>query len=122
MHNGVHNKRRKKMFGSKNKQEAEPDSQYFTVYDTKGGFYRDPIMHPNRHTMLRHLSMFYRNQENRLDQLFTNSEDFQLFKIGDYYKKTGTLVGHEPEHVANLHEVKHAALLAAKQDMGIAST
>lgn len=92
------------MFGKKN--DLVPDEQYFTIFDTKVGVYRKPILNTNAQAMMRDIQVFYRNPQNSSDTLFTNSEDFQLFKIADYYTKTGEIIGHQPEHIANLHELK----------------
>lgn len=95
------------MFGKQ--QKNEPDMQYFTIYDTKAGAYRDPILTLNKLVILRelHNMMLKKDPEN---QLFSNAEDFQVFKIGDYYRKTGTIESCNPEHICNLHEVKASAL------------
>lgn len=96
------------MFGKKT--EETPDLEMFTIYDTKVGNYRDPIFAINRFDMLRGIESFFRNPVNANDQMSTNSEDFQVFKIGSYIRKTGTVSGHHPEHIANLHEIRAITL------------
>ena len=94
----------------------QPDSQYFTIYDSKVGAYRDPILQHNSLSMVREIELFFRKPQNQEDSLFVNAEDYQLFKIADFYKKSGSIVGHQPEHVANLHEIKSAV----QRDIGLA--
>jgi len=112
------------MFGSKKNEEA-PDSEYFTIYDTKVGTYREPILAINRHDMLRSLTTMYTDPKAHRDQYVLNAEDFQLFKIGEFSKKTGELTGCKPEHIANLHDIKAAVARSQPHSppaLGIAST
>lgn len=92
------------MFGKTEKQN--PDKEFFTIYDSKVGSYREPILSTNRFEMIRNLELFLRDPAKQNDPLFVNAEDFQLFKIGEYYLKTATIVAIKPEHVLNVHELK----------------
>lgn len=113
------------MFGKNQKQEPA-DLHFFNIFDTKVGCYqREPMLAINDHDMLRQLDGLMRDPSQEKNQYVTNAEDFQLFQVGSYWKKTSTLQGCEPRHIANLHEIK-AAARAQKTGpsglMGIAST
>lgn len=114
------------MLFTKNKKTSHenlsPDAEYFTIHDSKVGSYRDPVLAINRHDLLRQIDLFYRNESNHKDPLFINAEDFSIFKIGEYYKKTGTIYGCEPEHVANCHDLRSIVLRSQNGPVGIAST
>lgn len=94
----------KTMFSKK--EEIPADLEYFTIFDTKVGHYKTPMLVINKHEMFRELERFMRNPENKTDPLYTNAEDFQLFSVGNFTKKTGLINSWKPEHVANLHEIK----------------
>lgn len=102
-------------FGNKSDSSSVPcDMELFTIFDTKSGSYRDPVLAPNSGVLMRDLHASFRKFPD--DQYFTNAEDFQLFKVGEFTRKTGTLVGCPPVHIANLHDVKHAFLKIAQFD------
>jgi len=94
------------MFGKKEQQD--PDTLFITIFDTKAGNYRQPIQVENKYDAIRSYETLVR--KNPDDQLVTNAEDFQIYLIGSYSKKTGTIESHQPEHFANLHEIKSAVL------------
>lgn len=94
------------MFGSKTRQI---DIEMFTIYDTKVDAYREPLFAANEHDLYRTLhNTFQKDRDN--NKYFLNAEDFQVFKIGDYCFKTGTLNSIEPKHVFNMHDIKGAVL------------
>lgn len=101
------------MFGKKAPQQ-DPDQQFFVIFDAKVGHYWEPRPALNQHEVLRALDARMRDGKSD-DVLFTNAEDFQLFKIADYYKKTASLISHEPVHIANLHEIKAVAKRQVEQ-------
>lgn len=94
------------MFGNKNQQD--PDIFFVSIFDTKAGNFRQPIQVENKYDAIRSYETLIR--KNPDDQLVTNAEDFQLFLIGSYSKKTGVITSHQPEHFANLFEIKSAVL------------
>lgn len=96
------------MFG-KNEPKETPDAQYFVIFDSKVGNYWEPRPATNHIELLRALDQRMKKKDND-DQLFTNAEDFQIFKIADYFKKNAKFVVHDPVHIANMHEIKAAAL------------
>lgn len=93
---------------AKNKQQE--DCVLFTIFDTKSGTYRDPILVPDQAAVIRALSTNFFNPANQYDQYVTHAEDFQLFKIGSFDRKTGLVSSYQPEHILNLHDLKSAAL------------
>lgn len=95
------------MFGTKRNSET-PDFEYFTIYDNKVGIYREPMLAINRHDILRQFDSLFRDPKQQTNQLLTNAEDFSLFKVGEYSKKSGTIIGTAHEHIANLHEIRSA--------------
>lgn len=94
------------MFGKNSQQD--PDFEYFSIFDSKVGIYREPHLAVNRHDILRQIYTLFRDPKQAENQLLQNAEDFSIFKVGEYTKKTGKLVGCEPEHIANLHEIRSA--------------
>lgn len=104
------------MFGKKDKPQAE--SEYFVIYDSKVGAYRNPMLATNRFDIIRQTESFFRDPKMELQDLCTNPEDFSIFKIGEYSKTTGVIVPTQHEHIANLHEIKSSVLRSS----GIAST
>lgn len=88
------------------KNKDTPDFEYFTLFDTKVGHYKEPMLAINQHDMVRQIVTVMKNPGQNVPQFITNSEDFQLFKVGNFTKKTGIIIGHAPQHVANLHEIK----------------
>lgn len=93
------------MFG---KTKQDPDYEWFSIYDSKIGLYRAPMLAINRHDILRQIDALFRDPEQQKAQLVQNAEDFSLFKIGEFDKKTGVIVATPHEHIANLHEIRTA--------------
>lgn len=106
------------MFGKE--KPTNHDLEIFLIYDSKVNAYRDPIISPNKWEMFRSYERLLKNNPD--DQLITNAEDFALFKIGEYFKKTGTITLHEKEHQANFHELKFSLIQRQKDQMGIVPT
>lgn len=100
------------MFGknSDKNQQEQADYEYFTLYDSKVGIYKEPMLAINQHDMLRQIDTLMRDPKQQQNQLVTNSEDFQLFKVGAFWKKTGVICGCTPQHIANLHEIRSAVM------------
>lgn len=94
------------MFGNK-KDETKIDSEIFSIYDSKVQAYGAPIFATNQHDIVRQLTNMFRDPEQQTkNQLFLNAEDFSVFKIGSYEKSTGKLFPQNPEHVANMHDLR----------------
>jgi len=103
---------------SKNKEVLPADFEYFTLFDTKVGIYKEPMLAINRHDILRQLDALMRDPEQQKNQLVTNAEDFQLFSVGNFTKRSGQIATWQPEHVANLHEIKQAATRSTVSPQG----
>lgn len=93
------------MFGSKQKIER-PDSEIFVYFDSKSKSYGQPMFAINQHAILRDITNMFRDPERQKDVLYTNAEDFSVFKIGYYDKSTGKIHSQELEHIANLHDLR----------------
>jgi len=91
-------------------KKPNPDLEYFTIYDTKSSSYREPMLAINQHVMLRQISNLLADPAQSKNELLTNAEDFQLFRVGTYDRKTGQITGTGHEHIANFHELKSAVL------------
>ena len=87
-------------------KKQEPELEYFAIYDSKSQTYNEPMLAANRFVMLRQINDLFQDSNQSKNQLFLNAEDFSLFKVGEYSKKTGQILGQSPEHIANLHELK----------------
>lgn len=95
----------KNMF--KKSQLKEPDLQLFAVYDSKVDCYSDPVPAINSLDILREFHNAFSMADAPVkNKYYKNAEDYSLFKIGGYDKKTGTLVTHAPTHVVNFHELR----------------
>lgn len=101
------------------RSELPDDLEFFSIFDSKSKSYDDPMYAPNKDVLLRDILNIFRNPEqSRKNKFFINAEDYSLFKIGSYSKKTGQLKIQNLEHVANFHDLK--ALV--EPDQGIVTT
>ena len=91
------------------KKKPEPDLEIFVAFDSKVGHYRDPVFGINQFDVIRQLEILMNSPQDSQHQYVTHAEDFQLFKIGSYHRKTGLITSQPPEHIANFHEIKVAA-------------
>lgn len=96
------------MFGKKDQQQA--DFHLYTVFDSKSGSYWEPMQSVSDETMIRQIQNLWRDPNQSMNSLVLNSEDYSLFRIGSFSKKTGHVVGFNHEHVANIHDLKPRAL------------
>lgn len=102
------------MFG-KNKDQV--DFELFSIYDSKTQAYGNPTHAVNHHDLIRQVTNMFLDPSQRNNQLFTNAEDFSVFRIGTYSKSTGTISAINPEHIANLHDLR--ALVRAQEPKNI---
>lgn len=102
------------------KQEA--DLEVFTIFDSKVGNYRLPMTAINKFDIIRQCESLFEDQQQVTNQLVTNAEDFAIFKIGEYDRKTGRLNESNHEHICDLKDLKVAVMRKKTQDPGIAST
>jgi len=93
------------MFGKKD-EKVNPDFEVFVIYDSKVGVYRMPIFAINKYDLIREFDRTFRDPQEQRNQYFTNAEDFALFKIGEYSKRSGQITPTTPEHIVNLHELR----------------
>lgn len=99
------------LFGNKNNSEKQQiDVEAFTVFDAKVNAYGTPVFAINRHDLVRQIVNMFRDPAQTKNMYFTNAEDYQVFKIGEYSKTSGCLTSHQPEHIANMHELRAMVL------------
>ena len=96
------------MFG---KSPATPvDMELFAIYDSKSQSYGKILFAKNKDVLMRDiLGTFQDEKEQKVNQLFTNAEDFSLFRIGTYSYLTGKIDPINAEHVTNLHDLRALA-------------
>lgn len=92
------------MFGTKNK--PTPDLELFTIYDSKTESYRAPLMAVNRHELIRDTQNMFADPAQAKNTYLLNAEDFAIFKVGEFDRKTGVLTPVPHEHVANMHDLR----------------
>lgn len=97
------------MFGQKQENQRQSDLQLFTIYDSKTESYRDPVMAVNQHDLARQITNSFREQRDK-NGYFANAEDYSVFYLGDYCRKTGTIAAREPVHQFNLHDLRSVVL------------
>jgi len=95
------------MFGKKETQE--PDLELFTVHDSKTNSYKEPFPAPNAAVVLRDFeTAFKKANASEVNQYYINAEDYKLFKVGAFYLKNAQLTSFQPEHVANMIDLRTA--------------
>lgn len=102
------------MFG-KNKNEPTADLEIFTIFDSKTQSYGNPTFAVNQHDLVRQIINMFQDPTQKTNQLLTNAEDFSIFRIGSYWKRTGELQSCTLTHVANLHDLRAIAQPATLQ-------
>lgn len=100
------------------KKEPRPtDLELFTIYDSKTMSYGTPTQAVNKNDLMRNIINMFQDPSQKSNMLFTNAEDYSIFKIGSYSKSTGTIEVCNLEHIANLHDLR-----ALAQPSGIVAT
>lgn len=105
------------MFSRTKQTEEIPDIELFTIYDSKTKSYGTPTQAINRHDLMRNIVNMFQDPGQKANMLLLNAEDYSVFKIGSYSKKTGQIESQELEHVVNMHDLR-----AIAQPSGIVST
>lgn len=95
------------LFGKKN--DIQKDMFVYVIHDAKAAAYRDPILYPSDEVLCRTIINEFTDPRYARTDLFNNAEDFTIFCIGYFERKSGTLVSTEPLHVANVFELRQAA-------------
>ena len=96
------------MFGQKVKHQA--DLEIFTIFDTKTGSYEVPNLAVNHLDLQRQIINMFKDPSQRNNKFLVNAEDFQIFRIGSYDRKTGCIQTQQLEHICNLHDLRVLAL------------
>lgn len=79
----------------------------FAIFDSKANAYgQQPTFAMNKDVLLREILQLFRDPAQAKNQLLTNAEDFSIFRIGAYDRKTGQISPKNHEHVANLHDLR----------------
>ena len=103
------------MFGKKEdkKQQLDP-IECFTIFDSKTNSYDIPYFAVNNLDVIRQLTNLFSEPQQSRNKFLVNAEDYSVFSIGSYCKKTGTMIGHDARHVINLHELRSSLQLDNK--------
>lgn len=96
------------MFGKNDKQQ-DPDMELFTIFDSKTQSYDVPTFAINKNDLVRQIINMFKDPAQNNNRFKLNAEDYSIFKIGSYYKRTGKLVENNLEHVANMHDLRAIA-------------
>lgn len=103
------------MFG--NNKHHQVDMELFVMFDSKTSHYDEPWFSINQHDMVRRITNQFSGPQASQSKYFLNAEDYSLFRVGTWDKKTGELVACKPEHIANMHDLR-----ALVQQKGIETT
>lgn len=95
------------MFG-KNKDQ-DPDLEFFTIFDSKSKSYENPTFAPNKNVLIREIINMFKDPKESRNKFLLNAEDYSIFKIASYDKKTGQVAALQLEHVANMHDLRAIA-------------
>lgn len=93
------------MFG-KNRTEVGADYEMFAMYDSKVDAYDMPMFALNEHDIIRSIMNTFANPQQADNKYLVNAEDYSLFRVGSYTKKSGLVQGQNPQHIANMHELR----------------
>lgn len=87
-----------------NKHQA--DLEVFTIYDSKTQSYGDPTFAINHHDLIRQVCNMFADPTQKTNRYLINAEDYSIFRIGTYDRKTGQLLTSQAEHIANMHDLR----------------
>lgn len=90
------------------RQQGEPDLEYFTIYDSKTKSYKEPSLAINRHDLIRQITNMFADPDQAKNRFLVNAEDFSIFKVGEFDRKTGQITACKHEHIANMHDIRAA--------------
>lgn len=95
------------MFGGKT--QKEPDSEFFTIYDSKTKNYREPALATNRFDLIRQFQNMMLDPQQAKNPYLINAEDYSIFKVGEFDRRTGAIKSTPHEHIVNLHDLRAVA-------------
>lgn len=84
----------------------QADLEIFIIFDTKTNSYGTPAFSKNQFTLIREMEQMLKDPAQSKNQLVTNAEDFQIFRVANYDQKTGKMETWQPEHIANVHQIQ----------------
>lgn len=96
------------MFGKKNDLQA--DTNMYIIHDTKAGNYDFPIYSLNDETMRREIFNLMASPDSEKSKYYVNAEDYAIFRLCSFDRGLGIIHNTERQHVANLIDIKAAAL------------
>lgn len=96
------------MFGKKN-SEKNADLEFFTIFDSKTNSYDVPTFAPNQNALIRDVINMFKDPSQKQNKFLLNAEDYSIFRIASYDKKTGQVESCNLEHVANMHDLRAIA-------------
>lgn len=103
------------MFGKGKSEEIQKDVEIFTVFDSKTNSYELPTFAFNHHDCVRQIINMFKDPSQAKNKFLLNAEDYSLFRIGSYSKRTGLIYTEQLTHIANLHDLR--ALVAQEQSV-----
>lgn len=109
-------------------KEKKSDFDIFVIYDSKVQAYDMPVFAINEHDLTRQIVNMFKDPDQKNNKHLVNAEDYSVFKVGGYTKKDGKFQSHNPEHIANMHDLRAVAFATRSvrpeggQDLGIHST
>ena len=103
------------MFG-KEKQQA--DLELFTIFDSKSKSYESPAFEVNKDVLMRGIINMFNDPKNAQNRYLVNAEDFSIFKIASYSKRTGLIESQNLEHIANMHDLRALSNWTPRQFTG----
>lgn len=93
------------MFGKKNEDVVQHDTEYFTILDSKTGKYERPWPSNNTATCIRELTNLLKDPSQSQNRFVANPEDFSVYKVGTFSQATGQFLTHNGTHVVNLRDL-----------------
>lgn len=90
-------------------KKPQVDLEMFVIFDSKTQSYGNPVTAPNHHDLQRQLINMFKDPSQSQNQLLLNAEDFSIFRIATFDKKTGILSSQNLEHIANVHDLRALA-------------
>lgn len=97
------------------KSDLQADTNMYIIHDIKAGNYDFPIYSLNDETMRRDIFNMMSSSEADKSKYFVNAEDYAIFRLCSFDKSQGVIHNTERYHIANLIDIKAAALQKNKQ-------